>query len=100
VIADAVSAAQVVIGGAVIAVAIFWTITVSVAVLIATAAIREGARRRRARQHDTSPDALRLLEDLDDHLDDVLANDPDVAAGFARLDAAIRREQQGEAHDA
>jgi hypothetical protein len=44
----------------------------------------------RDRQHDVGPDALRLLESLDKHLD----SDPELQAGFARLDAVMRGEQQ------
>ncbi|MGW1796915.1 hypothetical protein ACWCQN_13110 [Streptomyces sp. NPDC001984] len=51
----------------------------------------------RGRRHDVGPDALRLLEDLHKHLDRCAARDPEVAAGFARLDAAIQDRQRGEA---
>lgn len=43
---------------------------------------------------DVGPDALRLLEDLDAHLDEYVAADPELAAGFGRLRDAIRDEQQ------
>jgi hypothetical protein len=49
-------------------------------------------------EHDVGPDALRLLEALDAHLDGYLVQHPDVADGFARLRQAVRDEQQkGEA---
>ncbi|MFR0351823.1 hypothetical protein [Streptomyces sediminimaris] len=40
-------------------------------------------------EHDVGPDALCLLEDLDDHLDAFVANDPEVKAGLARLFEAL-----------
>jgi uncharacterized iron-regulated membrane protein len=49
----------------------------------------------RDRQHDVGPDALRLLEDLDAHLDGFALEDPEVQAGLARLNAAVRGEQPG-----
>jgi hypothetical protein len=45
-------------------------------------------------EHDVGPDSLRLLEDLDAHLDNFVANDPEVKAGLARLHAAIHDERQ------
>lgn len=52
----------------------------------------------RARRHDVGADKLRLLRDLDKHLDRFVADDPEVKAGLARLDAAVQRErQEGEA---
>lgn len=54
-------------------------------------------------RHDVGPDALRLLEELDAHLDekfDALADfyewpePPDLVAGLQRLRAAVRDEQQ------
>lgn len=52
-------------------------------------------------EHDVGPDALRLLEDLDDHLDRFVANDPEVKAGLSRLFEALGAppasdEQEGE----
>jgi len=66
------------------------------------------ARRRAALlnevKHDVGPDALRLLEDLDAHLDEHYARishlfeglgpPPSRAAGLAQLRAAVRDEQQ------
>jgi monomeric isocitrate dehydrogenase len=49
---------------------------------------------RTQQRHDVGPDALRLLQELDAHLDEYLLANPDVAAGFDRLRAAIRDEQQ------
>ncbi|MFF7067347.1 hypothetical protein [Streptomyces pseudovenezuelae] len=52
----------------------------------------------RDRQHDVGPDQLRLLQDLDKHLNRTVAKDPEVKAGLARLDAAVCEGQQhGEA---
>jgi hypothetical protein len=54
-------------------------------------------------QHDVGPDALRLLEELDDHLNEQLAalaglyervGPPEVDAGCDRLRPAVRDEQQ------
>lgn len=44
--------------------------------------------------YDVGPDALRLLQDLDTHLDEYVAADTELAAGFDRLRQAIRDEQQ------
>lgn len=43
---------------------------------------------------DVGPDALRLLEDLDAHLDEYVAADPELAAGFGRLRDAIREHRE------
>jgi hypothetical protein len=43
--------------------------------------------------HDVGPDSLRLLRDLDLHLNLYLVDHPDVAEGFARLRQAVRDEQ-------
>jgi hypothetical protein len=48
----------------------------------------------RDRRHDVGADQLRLLQDLDKHLDHLAANDPEVKAGLARLDAAVRAEHE------
>lgn len=45
-------------------------------------------------EHDVGPDALRLLKDLDTHLDEYVAADTELAAGFDRLRRAVRDEQQ------
>ena len=50
-------------------------------------------RRRYVTTHDVGPDTLRLLADLDAHLDQYLLDHPDVAAGFDRLRDAVRNEQ-------
>lgn len=44
--------------------------------------------------YDVGPDALRLLEDLDTHLDEYVAADTELSAGFDRLRQAVRDEQQ------
>lgn len=59
----------------------------------------ESERNRLAREdavHDVGPDSLRLLKDLDLHLNLYLVDHPDVAEGFARLRDAIRDEQKGD----
>jgi hypothetical protein len=48
----------------------------------------------RTQQPDVGPDALRLLQELDAHLDEYVLADPELAAGFDRLRTAIRDEQQ------
>ena len=58
-------------------------------------AIRRGAARRdrlaRAETvHDVGPDSLRLLRDLDLHLNLYLVDHRDIAEGLARLDQAVR----------
>lgn len=56
----------------------------------------ESERNRLAREntaHDVGPDSLRLLKDLDLHLNLYLVDHPDVAEGFARLRQAVRDEQ-------
>jgi hypothetical protein len=67
---------------------------------IRRAAVRgETARDLAAREatvHDVGPDPLRLLKDLDLHLNLYLVDHPDVAEGFARLRDAIRDEQKGD----
>lgn len=45
------------------------------------------------------PDALRLLEELDTHLDDYVAADTELAAGFDRLRQAVRDEQNNHKGD-
>jgi hypothetical protein len=99
VIADTVQTAQLIITGAVISFAFLSTLASITVVAIGVAAYRFTARwrrRRRADGHDVGPDTLLLLEDLDAHLDEHVATDPYLAAGFARLRAAVRDEQERE----
>jgi cytochrome c-type biogenesis protein CcmH/NrfG len=49
---------------------------------------------RAADRHDVGPDSLRLLEDLDAHLDEHVAADPELAAGFDRLRTAIHEHRE------
>lgn len=49
---------------------------------------------KNADPYDVGPDALRLLQDLDTHLDEYVAADTELAAGFDRLRRAIRDEQR------
>lgn len=44
--------------------------------------------------YDVGPDALQLLGELDAHLDEYVAADTELAAGFDRLRQAVRDEQQ------
>lgn len=50
----------------------------------------------RDRTADVGPDSLRLLQELDAHLDDYVAADPELAAGFDRLRDALREHRQQE----
>ena len=62
--------------------------------LLALGLCRAAGRGSRAEaMRDVGPDALRLLEELDAHLDTYLINNPDMADGFARLRQVIRDEQ-------
>jgi hypothetical protein len=58
------------------------------------AAVREESRKdrivREATVHDVGPDSLRLLKDLDLHLNLYLVDHRDIAEGLARLDQAAR----------
>ena len=47
-------------------------------------------------QPDIGPDALRLLEELDAHLDNYVLADPELAAGFDRLRTAITDHRKEE----
>lgn len=49
--------------------------------------------------YDVGPDALRLLEELDTHLDNYVAADAELAAGFDRLRQAVRDEQNNHKGD-
>lgn len=44
--------------------------------------------------YEVGPDALQLLKDPDTHLNDYVAADAELAAGFDRLRQAVRDEQQ------
>lgn len=48
----------------------------------------------RSRRHDVGPDSLRLLQTLDLSLDRMVTDNPELTEGFARLDAAIREDQE------
>ena len=63
--------------------------TAAITALLVLAVVREGRRIRT----DIGPDAPLYLDGLDAHLDQYLLAHPDLAAGFARLRAAIRDEQ-------
>jgi hypothetical protein len=86
---------QVVVPAAVVAFA-FLAVGFFVLLVLIAAAIACWWRDRRASQHDVGPDALRLLEDLDEDLDAYVADYPDIAEGFARLTAALNEQQGGE----
>lgn len=82
---------QVIVGAAVFGAAIL-AVGVACTVVLAVWAAAEWWRDRR---HDVGPDALRLLQDVDQHLDRFVLDDPEVQAGLARLDAAVRAEHEG-----
>ncbi|MFD9192948.1 hypothetical protein ACFWCA_32640 [Streptomyces phaeochromogenes] len=85
-----------------------WVVIVSTVVLYSAAAVgaslllwlafraivRAHQTRWHTGPHDVGPDALRLLEDLDRDLDEMVAADPELAAGFERLREAVADEQQ------
>lgn len=52
--------------------------------------------RRERQRHDVGPDALRLLQELDTHLDEYVAADPELSAGFDRLRNALREHRKEE----
>jgi len=87
---------QVVIPAAMVGFA-YLAVSVAVIVIFGAAAIAAWRRDRRDEQHDVGPDALQLLDDLDAHLDQFAIDDPEVKAGLARLNAAVRDDQTGEA---
>ncbi|MFJ2259511.1 hypothetical protein ACIOKD_14415 [Streptomyces sp. NPDC087844] len=66
----------------------------SLAALLLFAVVVAFVRWRRARQHDVGADALRLLQTLDLSLDRLSTDNPELAEGFARLDAAVREDQE------
>lgn len=73
--------------------------TLTVAIVLAALAgvlwrISRAHRAYTAARHDVGPDTLRLLQELDAHLDNYVAADDELAAGFDRLRAAVRDEQQ------
>lgn len=70
--------------------AAFWSVWVVGTLFCAFKALAALADRRREQRHDVGPDALRLLQELDVHLDEYVAADPELAAGFDRLRDAIR----------
>lgn len=72
----------------------FLSLTAVLFVVALVVVVVRWCRDRRDRRHDVGPDALRLLEELDGHLDAFAADDPEVQAGLARLRAAVRDEQQ------
>ncbi|NUP42357.1 MAG: hypothetical protein HOY76_36330 [Streptomyces sp.] len=72
---------QVIVPAAFIAAAFLFLGVVAVLILIASAI----ATWWRGRQHDVGPDPLKLLEDLDAHLDGFALEDPEIEAGLARL---------------
>jgi C4-dicarboxylate-specific signal transduction histidine kinase len=45
-------------------------------------------------EHDVGPDSLRLLEELDAHLDAHVLADPQLSAGFDRLRQALRDHRE------
>lgn len=57
-------------------------------------------RDRRDRRHDVGPDGLKLLKDLDAHMERFVLGDPEVAAGLDRLFKELgpppARKQEGE----
>jgi hypothetical protein len=87
-------AGQVIVWAGALSFAFLDTVAAIVPIAIGKVAFDALARWWRVGRHDVGPDALRLLEDLDCHLDAYLLDHPDVAAGFDLLRAAVRDEQQ------
>ncbi|KOV86102.1 MULTISPECIES: hypothetical protein [unclassified Streptomyces] len=78
--------------GAAWAYAIFAAATIAMfTAVLACHGISALVRRRRARRDDLGPD--RLWEEVDAHLAEVIAADPQLAAGLDRLRTAVRNEQ-------
>ena len=71
------------------------TVLAVLMVVATVAGVARAVRRLRAGHYD-GPDSLLLLEDLDAHLDEYVAADPQLAARFDRLRDAIRDQQEGE----
>jgi hypothetical protein len=84
---------QLVVGAA--ALGLLCLLMVAIALVIVICA--RWTRARSADEHEAGPDALRLLEELDLHLDAYLLENPEVREGFDRLRDAVGDEQQGEA---
>lgn len=77
-------------------------LAVLVIVLVDRARLRADVRDRLAKTadpYDVGPDALQLLHDLDTHLNEYVAADTELAAGFDRLRQAIRDEQNNHKGD-
>ncbi|MCG0066524.1 hypothetical protein L0F81_25120 [Streptomyces tricolor] len=69
-------------------------VTILTAVLVCSG-ISALACRWRARRDDFGPAGNRLWEEVDAHLEDVIAADPQLAAGLDRLNAAVRNQHKG-----
>ncbi len=76
-----------------------WLILTGLIAAVGVVFVCRAVRPGRATTHPVNPKALRLLEELDAHLDDYVTADPELAAGFDRLRAAIRDEQQNQKGD-
>jgi hypothetical protein len=85
---------QLVIGAA--ALGCLFLLMAAVAVLVVVCDRIARWVRQQPEQHD-NPGALRLLEELDLHLDAYLLEHPEVREGFDRLRDAVDDEQRGEA---
>ena len=57
--------------------------------------IATAIRRWRQRHYDYGPNANALFADIDQHLTQALAEDPELFAGLIRLQAAIDNPQEG-----
>ncbi|MFH8336908.1 hypothetical protein [Streptomyces sp. AM6-12] len=81
------------VGGAVLLATVLLTAMATGALIAAVwAAARAIVRRVRARRSGLEVAELRLLEELDAHLEDYLLENPDLEAGLNRLRNAIHTE--------
>lgn len=79
---------QFVIAAAVVGFAILFSVAVAT-LLVVSVRIADWRRRRAAARHD-----VRLLNDLDKHLNGYVHDNPELKAGLERLLGALRDEQQ------
>lgn len=94
--ANAVLVQRLIVSGAAL-VALFITTLLCLLVMAIGCAVGNAISRwRLARRYDYGPNANALWADLDAHLDDYVTADPELEAGFARLRAAVRDQQEGE----
>ncbi|SEC02365.1 hypothetical protein SAMN04490357_0988 [Streptomyces misionensis] len=83
------------VGGAVLLATVLLTAMATGALIAAACAVaRAIVHRVRARRQNLTVAELRLLDELDTHLDNYLADNPDIEDGLNRLQAAVREHQR------